>query len=440
MALRYWSISGILRVLGMYLLLVAYSGAYEYFYATQLTALYHDDYTQFAIGKLDTYELICFLTPLAILPMGTWLRSPAQLVIGAAAVFIFIPIPIVFLAMVPVHEFWGIYALLWITYFIASSASSLAVNLKVPQMTDIGYRRFLVIFYLILALGLAYCAATNRFLVVSLDKAHAAQVDVTVKGWQGYVLVGFMGSFGGLLIAFALMFRKFYLLPLALLGYYLCYGTLSERVAVLMPLWIAYMYGMQRWFFKGSAIRYVFTVMLPFAIFLSLVFVLGLEDRTSTFYDIFTLANYRLYAVPAISFNVYYNFFQLNPFTYWSHIGVIANFIHYPYSQPLAAVMMEQYQLGNDNASFIETDGMAAAGPFAMPLAAIVFGLVLVGINTCMQGLNRTLCVIVMAAASVTLIDTGVGPGLVTNGLALMAVVLALAPRYADWNLRYLKS
>jgi hypothetical protein len=435
---RYWSVAGIQRVLALYLVLVLYSAAYAVFYATELTALYHDDYTTFDPGKLGVYQLLCFLTPLAILPLGTRLRAPAQLIVGALVVFIFIPIPIVFVPMVSEAEFWQVYALLWLGYFAVCSLASLAVNIRLPAVTDLGYRRLVFVFFLLAGLGFAYTVATNHFQVVSLDKAHAAQADVTVAGWQAYLLIGYVGSFGGLLIAFAILFRKYYLLPLALAGFCLCYGSLAERNALLMPLWIAYVFAAQRWFFRDSVIRYLLVVMAPFLCFFSLSFVLGLEDRESSFYDIFTLANYRLYSVPAIGFNVYYDFFRINPLTYWSHIGFISNFVHYPYGQPLALVMAEAYELGNDNASFLETDGLAAAGPVMLPFISVIFGLVMMAINSCLRGLNITLCAIVMAAASVNLIDTGLGPGLLTNGLGLMTIVLLFAPRNAAWNLRYL--
>src|SRR5258707_4489878 len=109
-----WCTSSILRVLALYVVLVLYSASYEYFYAVHLTELFHDDYTAFDPSKSEIYTLICFLTPLAILPIGTRLRAPGQFVAGALAVFIFIPIPIVFAPMVSATEFWRVYALLWL--------------------------------------------------------------------------------------------------------------------------------------------------------------------------------------------------------------------------------------------------------------------------------------------------------------------------------------
>lgn len=435
---RYCSLATVGRVLTIYLLLVGYSAAYEYFYATQLTELYHDDYTTFDFLKLDIYTAICFLTPLALLPLGTRLRAPGQLIVGAASVLIFIPIPIVFVPMVTPAEFWRVYALLWLGYLAVTTLGSRTVNIPLPAVSERRFQQILLVFFLIAGLGFAYVLGTNHFQIVSLDKAHAAQADVTVAGWQGYLMVGYMTSFGSLLVAVAIMYRKYYLLPLAVLGWVGCYGALSERGAVLMPFWITYVYVAQRLFFRESVVRFLLTVMAPFLICLALVFILGLEDRKSAFYDAFTLANYRLYSVPAIGFNVYYDYFSLHAYTYWSHIGFISNFVSYPYGQPLAMVLAEQYSLGNDNASFLETDGLAAAGPLMLPFISIIFGLVMLTINSCMRGLNITMCAIIMAGACIALIDTGLGPSLLTNGLIALTVLMLFAPRNASWNLRYL--
>jgi hypothetical protein len=433
-----WSNSSIFRILTLYLVLVLYSAAYEYFYAAQLTTLFHDDYTTFDVSKPEIYTLICFLTPLAILPIGTRLRAPGQFIAGALAVFIFIPIPIVFAPMVTAAEFWRVYALLWLGYLAVCSLSSLAVQVPLPAVSERRFGEVVFMLFLLIGLGFVYVLATNHVAIVSLDQAHAAQKDVTVSGLQGYMLVGYISSFGGLLVAVAIMFRKYYLLLLALAGFACCYATLSERSAVLMPGWIAYVCVAHKFFFRDSVTKYLLTAMAPLFCGVLLAAFLGLEDRKSFLYDAFTLANYRLYSVPAISFNVYYNFFATHPLTYWSHIGFISNFVAYPYGQPLSLVMAEAYRLGNNNASFLETDGVAAAGTVMLPFISIIFGLVLVAINSCLRGLNVTLCAIVMAGSSVSLMDTGLGPGLLTNGLALLTLVLSFAPRSASWNLRYL--
>jgi hypothetical protein len=73
-----------------------------------------------------------------------------------------------------------------------------------------------------------------------------------------------------------------------------------------------------------------------------------------------------------------------------------------------------------------------------LPFISIIFGLVLLAVNSCLRGLNLTLYAIVMAGSTIALVDTGLGPGLLTNGLIFLTVILLFAPRHASWNLRYL--
>ena len=403
---RYISVAAVLRLVGLYVVLVLYGAAYEYYYAFQLTTLVHDQFTAFDISKLNDYRAICLLTPLAILPIGTRLRSPGQFIAGAAVVFLFIPIPIVFAAMVSEAEFWEVYWLLWLGILAACSLSSLAVRLRFIDVSERGFRHVMLILFAALVIGLTYALTTNKFEIASLAAAHEARESVTVSGVEGYVLGGYITSFGALLIAIAIMFR---------IG---CYGVLSERTAVFMPAWIIYMWIAQRVFFRDSVTRFLVTAMAPFLLGVGLGVLLGLQDRTSGFYDAFTLANYRLYSIPAI--------------------GFVSSFVHYPYGAAPAAVLAEAYKLGNDNASFLQTDGLAAVGTIGLPFISLVYGLVLVGVNSCMRGLNLTMLAVVSAGAEVALIETGLGPGLLTNGVLLLSVVLLCAPRGASWNRRYL--
>src|ERR1700730_5938160 len=103
---RQWDLYSLFRLLVLYAVLVLYSLAYEYFYSDLLTPVIQDDFTAYDFSKSDVYTSIAFLTPLALLPMGTRLRAPGQFIVAALSVFLFIPIPIVFAAMVTTSEYW----------------------------------------------------------------------------------------------------------------------------------------------------------------------------------------------------------------------------------------------------------------------------------------------------------------------------------------------
>lgn len=435
---RKWERNSALGTLALYAVLVAYGLAYNYFYSNLLTPLIHDALTAYDYSKSDVYTIIAFVTPLAILPMGTRLRAPGQFIAASFAVFLFIPIPIVFAAMVGEPEFWYIYGLLWLGYLALCTFSSLSVKLPLPDLSERTFKIIVLATCVLLAFGLLYILSTNRFSIVGIDKAHQERGNVTVTGLQGYLLVGYATSYGGLMAGIALMYRKYWALPLALAGFVICYGTLEVRNDAFLPLWIGYIYLAHKWFYRDSVIKLLLTLMAPFLLGMLTITLAGEVSRTSFIYDAFTLANYRLYSIPAIGFNAYFKFFAVHPFTHWSHINIIGDFVSNPYGQPLATVMDEAYHLGSYNGSFLETDALAAAGVDVLPFTCLFFGLILLGINSCMRGLNVTLLAIVMAGSSIGLTETGIGPGLVTNGVAFLALFMLLIPRSASWNLRRL--
>ena len=423
------------RYAALYVVLVGYSAIYEYFYEYQLTPLFHDMFTAYDPARAGIYTAIRYLTPLAILPIGTKLRAAGQFIAGTLAVILFIPIPIVFVPMTSVQDYWQIYIFLWIGYFTVCVLSKLDIRVHPPNITDEGYGRLLTGVFVLLGLGLAYVFVTNHVQLVSLSKAHAARAKVTVSGLQGYLVPGYMSSFGGLLVAVAVAYRRYYLIPAALIGFIVCYATMEERTAAILPLWIAYIFVMQRYFFRGSAIRFLTVIMAPFLVLVCGAIIMGTTHRHSIFYYLFTLAAYRVYSIPAIGFNVYHNFFSFNPHTYWSHINMLSKFIPSPYNgESLGSVMDQAYRLGSYNASFIETDGVAAAGIWAIPWVGALFGVILVGINSCMRRLDVRLLALVSAGSSFALMDTGIGPGLLTNGLIALSLMLYFAPRRPPWT------
>lgn len=422
------------KLFGLYAILVFYGLAYTYFYSNQLTPLIHDSLTAYDFSKGGVYTAIAFLTPLAILPIGTRLRSPGQFISAALSVFLFIPIPIVFAAMVGTPQFWSVYALLWLGFFAFCSLSALSISLPLPRVPQKNFDFAVFIVCLLISIGMLYVAATNRFSIVSLAQAHAERGSATISGLQGYLVTGYVTSYGGLIVAAALMYRKYWALPLALAGFVICYGTLEVRSSILMPAWIAYFYLTQKWFFRESVTKLIVTLIAPFLVGMVLIAVAGTADKTSLVYISFSLANYRLYSVPAIGFNAYFTFFSTHPFTYWSHINIIGDFVSNPYGQPLGAVMEDAFHQGSYNASFLETDALAAAGVAALPFTSFFFGLILIFINSCMRGLNATFLAVIMAGSAIALIDTGIGPGLLSNGLVVLAILTLFVPRASSWN------
>ncbi len=157
-------------------------------------------------------------------------------------------------------------------------------------------------------------------------------------------------------------------------------------------------------------------------------------DSKSILYDGITLINFRLFVVPAEAFGVYYNFFQTHPHTYWSHINIVQLLVRYPYGTSLGAVMNDTYRLGNYNAAFVETDGIAGGGVESIPGASAVFGLFLMILNSSTRGLNAVFIAMLMALPAMTLIDAPLGTAIVTSGIGTLILLCFLAPRADNWH------
>ena len=422
------------RLVLLYAILVAYSFIYEYFYGFQLTPLFHVIFAKYDALREPVYFAIAFLTPLAIVPAGHKLRLPGQYIFYTLAVILFIPIPIVFVPMLSVPQFWHVYALLWLSYLIVSVCSSYCIEVPYILFSSDKYRHLINVVYGVITAVFAFSILKSHFSIVSLADAHQARNLVNLNAIQVYILVAYVASFGGLLLVISIAYRNVYLTFMAFMGYIFCYGLLEERNAILMPAWLLYMYLSYRYVHRGSSWRMVLCIIAPFLIGVAFAAFIGTGNQHSVTYAAFTLANNRLFTVPAQAFNVYYNFFSQHPLTYWSHIGVVAKFVHAPYKQPLAAVMEQAYHLGEYNASFIETDGLAAAGVTALPFVSVVVGFVMIATNTCMRGLRPDFLPLLMAGPSLAMIDTGIGPSLLTNGLIALNVVILFMPRDERWG------
>jgi hypothetical protein len=414
------------RLFCLYSLFVVYAHCYELFLAYQISTTF--SYVRFDFLRLDDYHAVEILMPLAALPVGTRIRAASQYVAGAMIVFVFIPIPLVFIPAVSSPQFWSVFPYLWIAAFVVAALSTRSIAHNIRTLREEKFRPLLIVVASIFFVGLAYTALTNNLSFVDFSQIHDIRNNLQFGGGQGYIIYGFTAAFGGMFAAFAIRYKKLYILPVILTGFAVSYGVLVIKTAALTPFWIVYVAVAQRYFFRTSMIKYFVTLMMPFFLG-SIFFIVSNADRESLLYAGFTIANYRLYTIPAEAFNVYYAFFETHPWTYWSHINIVSYFVSYPYEQPLSVLMEDAFQMGNYNASFVETDGLAAAGVQAIPLAALAFGMALVAVNSCLRGLSPFFVAIVMASPAIVFIDVGIGTGLLTNGVGMLALFLLFAPR-----------
>lgn len=420
-----------LALFGLYLLLVGYGFLYHYFLSEQLLNLFHTDWLRMDGRRIDDYRWAEFLTPLAMLPLGTRLHAPGQYIAGLLGIFIFIPVPIVFLPLVTSPQYWMIYANIWVGVFLITLLSQYSLPVEAVTLSELAFARLTLAVFSLIALGLAL-SAQHGLHFGSFEDAGRERAEASLGPLGGYAVYMYTSSFGGLAVVYGLLTRNWAVIALALVGYVLCYGILSIKTAALAPLWLVYYFFGRRFWFRDSVLRYICAIILPFALLCTLPLIVG-QERGSITYEAFTLVNYRLFTIPAAGFGYYYNFFQVHPITYWSHINVVSDFVRYPYASNLGAVMQDAYHFGNYNTNFLASDGVAGGGVAAIPYVSLVFGFVLILLNTAMRGLNPIFIATTMALPALTFIDSPIATALLTNGIGSFAILCFFAPREAKW-------
>jgi len=433
------------RVVFLYLLLVGYAFAYTYFFAT-LTAGptgLNQRFIIFDPSRLSDYVTIVLLTPVAMLPIGTRLRTPGQMIYALSCVFFFIPIPVQFLAMVPARQYWVVYIVLWISSAILALTSRICVKLRVRTLSVTGYRHLSIGVMCFFAISLLL-AARNGIHIVGFADIYkyrmSTDANLKISPIFGYPIAMFIGTFGGFAVATAVAFRKYSLIALSVLCFVLAYGVSAAKTAAMGPAWLLYIAVADRYFIKGgtngSMIRFLAVMASPYVVMGAIWTVVGQSPLFSQMiilklatYELYSLSNYRLFTIPPEAFSVYYDFFQTHPYTYWSHINIVGMFVTYPYAQPLPVVMQNTYFLGDYNTGFITTDGLAAGGIAAIPFISIVMSLVVIAMNSTTSRLNVRYLIIAMSVPLVAFIDAPLSTWLLTYGAGPMCLLFLFAPR-----------
>jgi hypothetical protein len=138
----------------------------------------------------------------------------------------------------------------------------------------------------------------------------------------------------------------------------------------------------------------------------------------------------RTLGVPGLTTLQYYNFFEINPHTYWSHINFIGLFVDYPYSMPLHYLFGSRLygsELLSLNANFWATDGVAAFGLIGILLISILAGITLRAIDEASRHMPGCLTVAWALAPAMALSNIGLFTAILSQGLGVMILIAMIA-------------
>jgi len=190
----------------------------------------------------------------------------------------------------------------------------------------------------------------------------------------GYVAGLLSGAFNPFLIAVGLTERRRLWVALGVLGQVLMYSTAAMKFILLSALLMPTFYYLHIKRPRITSVRLSVLVSISCLIPLSIIPVMG--DSEGMGLQIVSLVFMRTYGMAGALTGVYGAFFAEHPLTYYSHINVIGQFVHYPYEMSIGQEIGFDMSGGplNANANFWATDGIAASGNLGVIIIALVVG------------------------------------------------------------------
>lgn len=154
----------------------------------------------------------------------------------------------------------------------------------------------------------------------------------------------------------------------------------------------------------------------------------SITAASGALFSIKSLLLVRTLAVPGFTMSRYFDYFNANGYTYWSHFrpidGVFTTYQygHYALGQ-LIGIELSGSPLANWNANFWASDGLAAAGPVGILILFPLLCLLLVSINVLGQGMDTKFFATLLTGFIVSMANVPLTTSMLSGGLIWIIVM-----------------
>ncbi len=410
-----------------------YIGCFQWIYVEYLSPAFGYMGFEFNSPSPGYLALAWLLSLLPCLWIPIELTRPSQLAYWVLYISVFIPsmfVPL-YAEMEPAPEI----AVLMLVLFLAFSivGCSYLVPLWRTNPMRISSRtlwRILVLVFAGLALWMIV-VFRNHLQIVSFadvyDLRDAAN-DAAEGSAVNFAFMILTGAINPLFMAYGLFCRRRGLFLCGAAGQLLVYSVGGTKGSILSILFIPAMYLLLRIrrvpfgaLFSGACLA---LLAASAAIFLAT----GKDPGVLLSVALFVLLG-RTLAMGGLLTAQYYDFFQRNPLTYWSHIKVVNWFVHYPYQYPVGQELGLNYAgtVSLDATThFFATDGIEAAGLPGLLLIAVFCALVFWVLDSAAERHDPRLAALITTYAAYNLANISIFTSLLSGGLGLLILFLYL--------------
>jgi hypothetical protein len=258
------------------------------------------------------------------------------------------------------------------------------------------------------------------------------QNDVSEGMLVNYAFMLLTGAFNPFLIACGLFYRRKWLFLAGVLGQLLVYVVGGTKGSILSIAFISGFYVLFRVGRQPFALKLVFgTLALVGGLCVSYVLA-GYEPVPLQLHWVaLFVVLMRTFSSNGLMTAWYYNFFQSNPHTFYSHVRGVNWFVHFPYERTAALEIGSVYMGGNDadpTAHFWAIDGIGALGLAGVLLISAFCALVFWALDSAAQRHDPRLAALVTCYAAYNIANISIFTSLYSGGLAILILALYLMP------------
>lgn len=424
-----------------YALALTYSGALCYAYSI-LSQFW--DYFGFTY-KLTSQPLLLFACIVAAMPAFLLVARPITFA-QAAAWFIY---ALVFLPclLVPVMQFsenlarvMEVFAVTLVGCFAFVALVRRDVPRIAPPAVPAQLFWAVVVMLWVGMLVLVIASFGARFQFVGSDEIYEQRFGAASPASNPavrYSIALLTSAIDPFILAVGLHTRRYWLAGAAAGSQVLLFGTLAAKAALLSPIFVvgAFLLGNGRERMRGD---WLFAGLIGLCV-VTLPSLIQYDPRDGGINELVTLIYLRTMLISGVAYGVYDQFFSLYPFTYYSNNSLVGLFIPYPYgSLSVGQTVMQfllptnNFEIGELNANFLATDGMAALGIGGVPLASIAGAEVLRLLSRFVAQRRTMMAVAGGTGFILSLANTSLFTSLVTGGGIVFFALVWLAPMGRD--------
>lgn len=214
------------------------------------------------------------------------------------------------------------------------------------------------------------------------------------------------------------------------------YPVTLTKTALFAPTWLGLL-----WFLSTRLeprVAVIVSLLGPIALGVALAILseYGPVPR-SIYLNYFGTINFRMIAYPSIALDVYNDFFSRHELTHFCQISVIKRLVSCPYSEQLSLVIAKSYRVGNLNASFLATEGIASVGSILAPASALFAGLILSIGKHLSEGLPPRFIILSSAMVTQNFLNVPLSVLMITNGAAILFLFWYVLPRHAFADMQH---